>query len=51
MLDAEDVDAIRDATNGTYVLGSDRFRQRNAEMLGHRVTRAKPGRPRKPQTL
>ena len=49
-LDPEAVGAIRDATNGNYVLGSERFRTQIAEMLGRRVTRGTPGRPRKTET-
>ncbi len=50
VLDADAVGAIRDATNGNYVLGSERFRNQIAEMLGRRVTRGTPGRPRKTET-
>lgn len=38
---------IREATNGNYALGSDRFRTQIATMLGRRVTPRPPGRPRR----
>ena len=38
---------IREATNGNYALGSDRFRAQIAAMLGRRVTPRPPGRPRR----
>ena len=41
------VDEIRKATNGNYVLGTERFEQQVAAMLGRRVSRGVPGRPRK----
>lgn len=36
---------IRDATNGNFVLGRERFQAEIAEALGRRVVRAKAGRP------
>jgi putative transposase len=39
------VDRIRQATNGGFVLGSARFAQEIARVLGRRVERGKPGRP------
>lgn len=39
------IDEIRDATNGNFVLGNERFRQKVAEMLGRRVSPLKAGRP------
>lgn len=47
VLDAQTVGAIRDATNSNYVLGSASFRDRVGALLGRRVTRGTPGRPRK----
>lgn len=42
------VDTIRTATNGNFALGNPRFVDDIARALGRRVTRGKPGRPRKP---
>ncbi|CAB1367271.1 transposase [Denitratisoma oestradiolicum] len=39
------VDQIRQATNGNFALGDERFATEVERMLGRRVTRAKPGRP------
>ena len=50
LLDADLLGATRDATNGNYVLGSARFRDRIAETLGLRVSRGRPGRRRKGAT-
>lgn len=36
---------IREATNGNFALGSDRFKRSLAGVLGRRVERASPGRP------
>ena len=36
---------IRDATNGNFVLGSTRFQDQIAQVLGRRVVRGKAGRP------
>jgi putative transposase len=46
-LDPATIDDIRGATNGGFVLGNARFRDEIARMLGRRVTRGQPGRPRK----
>jgi putative transposase len=46
-LDPMLVDEIRDATNGGFVLGNARFQAEIARMLGRRVARGQPGRPRK----
>lgn len=46
-LDPGLVDEIRSATNGNYVLGTERFQEEVERMLRRRVTRGKPGRPRK----
>ena len=43
--DAGQVKAIRDATNGNYVLGNRRFKDEIGRMLDRRVTRGKAGRP------
>jgi putative transposase len=37
---------VRQATNGNFVLGSGAFAQKIARMLGRRVERGLPGRPR-----
>lgn len=47
-LAAAPLDAIRSATNGGFVLGSARFAEQIASVLGRRVTRGQPGRPAKP---
>jgi putative transposase len=39
------VEGIRQATNGGFVLGSARFANQIARVLGRRVERGKPGRP------
>jgi putative transposase len=44
-LDPGLVDEIRSATNGGYVLGTERFQKEIAEMLGRRTWRGSPGRP------
>ncbi|MEA1934962.1 MAG: transposase, partial [Thermodesulfobacteriota bacterium] len=41
------VDRIRQATNGNFALGNQRFKEKIAAMLGRRVTPGKAGRPRK----
>ncbi|MGS2724767.1 transposase [Porticoccus sp. GXU_MW_L64] len=46
-LDPGLVDDIRQATNGNYALGSDRFKQEIESAIGRRVTRGRSGRPRK----
>lgn len=45
-LDPGLVDEIRDATNGNYALGNERFAKEVAESLGRRAVPGKPGRPR-----
>jgi putative transposase len=44
-LESKLVDEIRQATNGNYVIGSERFQRQVENILGRRVTRGKPGRP------
>jgi hypothetical protein len=44
-LDPEGLRAIRDATNGNFVLGGQRFQQDIADQLKRRVTPGKSGRP------
>ncbi len=46
-LDAEVLGDIRAATNGNYALGSQRFHDEVAAMLGRRVSRGRAGRPPK----
>lgn len=46
-LDPGMVDEIRAATNGNYVLGSERFAEQIAQALGRRVKKGRAGRPRK----
>jgi putative transposase len=46
-LDRGLVDEIRSATNGNYVLGTERFEQQVEAALGRRVSRGMAGRPRK----
>ena len=41
------LDSIRTATNGNYVLGTTRFQEEIAQMLGRRVVKGKAGRPAK----
>lgn len=43
------VDEIRQATNGNFALGDQRFVVEVERMLGRRVSRGKPGRPLKPK--
>lgn len=45
--DMAQIQAIRDATNGGYVLGDAGFQGELGARLGRRVARGKPGRPRK----
>ena len=45
-LDPGLVDQIRSATNGNYALGSPRFAAEVERVLGRRVIRGKPGRPK-----
>ena len=44
-LDPGLVDEIRMATNGGYVLGSERFQKEIEAMVGRRTWRGSPGRP------
>lgn len=44
-------DEIRDATNGNFVLGDQRFQDQIAKILGRRVVRGKAGRPVKQEEL
>lgn len=46
-LDDEVVVQIRDATNGNYALGSERFQKEIGIMLGRRASRGQSGRPGK----
>jgi putative transposase len=46
-LDPGLVDQIRSSTNGNYVLGGSRFELEVEGVLGRRVRRGKPGRPKK----
>lgn len=46
-LEPGQVDEIRSATKGNYVLGDSRFKQQITNVLGRRVTRGNPGRPPK----
>ena len=41
------IDEIRQATNGNFALGSERFKKEMALALGRRVTPGKSGRPPK----
>lgn len=50
-LDPEVVQEIRDATNGNYALGGERFKRHIEMVLGRRVTRGQRGRPRKREKL
>ncbi len=49
-LDPGVVDEIGSATNGNYVQGSERFQEQVERTLRRRVTRGKPGRPKKIET-
>jgi putative transposase len=46
-LDPGLVDAIREATNGNFALGSERFRREAEAALGRRVSPGQSGRPRR----
>jgi len=46
-LDEETVGQIRNATNGNYALGSERFQKEIGTMLGRRANRGQSGRPSK----
>ena len=48
-LDSGEIDKIRKTTNGNFSLGDNRFNAEISEMLGHRVSPGKAGRPRKKQ--
>ncbi|EKD38271.1 MAG: putative transposase [uncultured bacterium] len=50
-LASETADEIRNATNGNYALGDEGFRKEVESILGRRITRGKPGRPRKHPVL
>lgn len=45
-LDDSVINGIREATNGNYVLGNERFQEEIEKMLGRRVTRGIAGRPK-----
>lgn len=45
-MDPETIEDIRNATNGNYALGSQRFQAEIAVALGRRAARGKAGRPR-----
>lgn len=47
-LESELVDQIRDATNGNNVFGGSKFAVDVEAMIGRRVQRGSPGRPKKP---
>jgi len=44
-IDPERIAEIRNATNGNYVLGKNRFKEEISRMLKRRVTRSQAGRP------
>jgi len=44
-IESDEIDAIRQATNGNYVLGNTRFQEEIELMLKRRVTPGKSGRP------
>lgn len=46
-LDPGEIDRIRKATNGNFVLGSSHFQEEVETMLGRRVAPGRPGRPKK----
>ena len=46
-LQMEQIDQVRSATNGNFVLGNKRFQEEIAKMLARRVVPGKAGRPRK----
>ncbi|HEX9627197.1 MAG TPA: transposase [Acidiferrobacterales bacterium] len=50
-LDTERLAEIRAATNGNVALGNERFRVEIERMLARRVTRGRPGRPRRERRL
>ena len=49
-IEPEQLNEIRHATNGNYVLGNSRFQEEIADMLKRRVTSGKNGRPAKNAT-
>ncbi|MCB2216473.1 transposase [Desulfofustis glycolicus] len=46
-LDPGEIDRIREATNGNFTLGTNRFQEEASRILGRRVSPGKTGRPRK----
>lgn len=46
-LESSLLNEIRQAANGGYVLGSEKFQQEVALAIGHRTWREVPGRPQK----
>jgi putative transposase len=46
-IDEQQLDQIRQATNGNYALGNERFQADIAAALGRRAQRGKAGRPPK----
>ena len=46
-MDSAELEEIRSAANGGFAFGNDRFKAEVAAMLGRRVERGVPGRPRK----
>jgi len=46
-IEIEELDRIREATNGNFSLGNEQFQKEISTRLGRRVTRGSPGRPRK----
>ncbi len=46
-LESEEIDKIRKATNGNFVLGNEWFTNKISAILGRRVIPGKPGRPSK----
>ena len=50
-LEPGEIDKVRKATNGNFVLGTNRFTKEISEILGCRVTPGKAGRPRKETEL
>jgi putative transposase len=46
-LSGETLQRLRECTNGGYVLGSVKFEQQIAAMVGRRIWKGSPGRPRK----
>jgi putative transposase len=46
-LSGETLQRLRECTNGGYVVGSDKFEQQIAAMVGRRTWKGSPGRPQK----